>query len=150
MKVAAILAAKKPAAITIKPTGTIAELSKLIRENRIGAAIVSTDGVTVEGVITERDIAYGIATHKGDMHAIPVSILMTKAVITCSPGDLVSFVASTMLSRNIRHLPVTDGGRLVGMISIRDVLKSHVDELQQQTALLLSQAARPVEELQDR
>ena len=150
MKVAAILASKKPAAITIKPTGTIAELSSLIRDNRIGAAIVSSDGATVEGVITERDIAYGIATHKGDMHAMPVSALMTKTVITCSPGDLVSFVASTMLSRNIRHLPVTDGGRLVGMISIRDVLKSHVDELQQQTALLLSQAARPVEVLQDR
>jgi len=150
MKVAAILAAKTPAAITIKPTATIADLSQLIRDNRIGAAIVSSDGVTVEGVITERDIAYGIATHKGDMHTIPVSILMTKAVVTCTPGDLVSFVASTMLARNIRHLPVTVDGRLVGMISIRDVLKSHVDELQQQTAILFSQAARPVADLQDR
>lgn len=150
MKVAAILASKKPAVITIKPNSTIAELSTLIRQNRIGAAIVSSDGISVEGVITERDIAYGIATHQGDMHAIPVSHLMTKAVITCEPGDLVSFVASTMLARNIRHLPVTEDGRLVGMISIRDVLKTHVDELQQQTALLLSQAARPVEELQDR
>ena len=55
-----------------------------------------------------------------------------------------------MLSRNIRHLPVKDGDRLVGMISIRDVLKTHVDELQQETALLLSQAARPAEVLQDR
>ena len=150
MKVAEILAAKKPAAITIKPTDTIADLSKLIRDNRIGAAIVSSDGVTVEGVITERDIAYGIATHKGDMHAMPVSALMTKAVITCAPGDPVGFVASTMLARNIRHLPVKEGDRFVGMISIRDVLKTHVDELQQQTALLFSQAARPAEVLQDR
>ncbi len=150
MKVAEILASKKPAAITIKPTDTVATLSMLIREHRIGAAVVSSDGVTVEGVISERDIAYGISTHKGDMHAMPVSTLMTKAVITCAPGDLVSYVASTMLSRNIRHLPVKDGDRLVGMISIRDVLKTHVDELQQETALLLSQAARPAEVLQDR
>lgn len=150
MKVAEILASKKPAAITIKPTDTVATLSKLIGEHRIGAAVVSSDGITVQGVISERDIAYGITTHKGDMHAMPVSALMTKAVITCAPGDLVSHVASTMLARNIRHLPVKDGDRLVGMISIRDVLKSHVEELNQQTALLFSQAARPVEMLQDR
>lgn len=149
MKVAEILASKKPACITIKPTDTIAALSKVLRDNRIGAAVVSSDGLNVEGMITERDITYAIAIHD-DIQAMTVSTIMTKAVITCAPGDPVGHVASTMLSRNFRHIPVKDGDRLVGMISIRDVLKSHVDELQQQTALLLSQAARPVEILQDR
>jgi CBS domain-containing protein len=67
---------------------------------------------------------------------MPVSALMTKAVITCSPDDKVSIVASTMLARNVRHLPVEQEKRLVGMISIRDVLNLRVDELQQQTSLL--------------
>jgi hypothetical protein len=79
-------------------------------------------------VISERDVAYSVATHKGDLHALPVSALMTKTVISCSPGDSVATVASTMLARNVRHLPVEEGGRLVGMISIRDVLNLRVDE----------------------
>ena len=65
-----------------------------------------------------------------------VSALMTKTVITCSPNDNIALVASTMLSRNIRHLPVEEEDRLVGMVSIRDVLNLRLNELQQQTALL--------------
>lgn len=150
MKVAQIIATKRPVAITIKPNDTVAELSRLIREHRIGAAVVSSDGVIVEGVITERDIAYGLATHKGEMHTLPVSLLMTRAVITCAPGDDVGLVASTMLSRNIRHVPVMEGERLVGMVSIRDVLRNHVDELQQQTAMLLAQANQAPQVIEDR
>jgi signal-transduction protein with cAMP-binding, CBS, and nucleotidyltransferase domain len=74
--------------------------------------------------------------HKSDLHRLPVSALMTKAVITCSPNDNVALVASTMLARNIRHLPVEEQGRVVGMISIRDVLNWRVSELQYQTGLL--------------
>ena len=107
-----------------------------MREKRIGAAVVSSDGTTVDGVITERDVAFGLAVHKSDLHALPVSQLMTKAVITCSPHDNVALVASTMLARNIRHLPVEEQGRVVGMISIRDVLNWRVSELQYQTGLL--------------
>lgn len=136
MKVANILAVKGSAVVTIKPSDTVAALSARLREKRIGAAIVSSDGQTVEGVISERDLAYGLSVHAGDLHAMPVSALMTRAVITCSPDDKVSVVASTMLARNIRHIPVEEGKRLVGMISIRDVLNLRVDELQQQTSLL--------------
>ena len=129
--VAEILAAKGSNVITIKPSETIATLCECLREKRIGAAIVSSDGV-----ISERDVAFGLAVHKSDLHALPVSALMTKAVITCSPSDSVALVASTMLARNIRHLPVEDQGRVVGMISIRDVLNWRVSELQHQTGLL--------------
>jgi CBS domain-containing protein len=150
VQVADILAFKGSMVITIKPSESVGTLSKLLRDKRIGAAIVSHDGRTLDGVISERDIAYGLSIHEGDLHALPVSALMTKAVITCSPGDDVAKVASTMLSRNIRHIPVAGGDRLVGMISIRDVLNVRLDELQRETAQLRSLASQAEREPQDR
>ena len=146
MKVADILALKGSAVITIKPAETVASLSQLLRERRIGAAIVSSDGQTIEGVISERDVAYGLAIHKAELHALPISALMTKTVITCSLDDDIALVASTMLSRNIRHLPVEEAKRFVGMVSMRDVLNLRLAELQQQTAqlrTLVNEVARP-------
>lgn len=136
MNVANILAVKGSDVFTIKPAETIAALSERLREKRIGAVIVSDDGKAVDGVISERDIAYGIAVHKGALLTMPVSALMTKTVFTCSPQDKVSVVASTMLARNVRHLPVVDEGRLVGMISMRDVLKLRLEELQREASML--------------
>ena len=136
MKVSDILLAKGSTVVTIKPSETIGALSQRLRENRIGAAIVSRDGTMVDGVISERDIAYGVAIHKADLHTLPVSELMTKTVVTCSPHESVANVASTMRARNIRHIPVEESGRLVGMISIRDVLNHRTDDLLQQTNLL--------------
>ncbi len=150
MKVADILAFKGSVVITIKPSESVGALSKLLRDKRIGAAIVSSDGQTIDGVISERDVAYGLSTHKADLHTLLVSALMTKAVITCSPGDDVAKVASTMLSRNIRHLPVDDGKGLVGMVSIRDVLNVRLDELQREAAQLRSLARLTDQEPQDR
>jgi CBS domain-containing protein len=117
VKVADILAVKGPAVVTIKPSETIGALSAQLRERGIGAAVVSDDGETVDGVISERDIAYGLAIHKADLYTLPVSALMTT---TCFSHDSVGSVASTMLTRNIRHLPVQEGSRLVGLISIRE------------------------------
>ncbi|KAB2917080.1 MAG: CBS domain-containing protein [Hyphomicrobiaceae bacterium] len=150
MKVANILAVKRSAVVTVKPSDTIAALSQRLRENRIGAAIVSSNGETVEGVISERDVAYGLSVHKGELHALPVAALMTKAVITCSPDDSVAKVASTMLARNIRHIPVEEDDRLVGMVSIRDVLNLRVDELQRETSQLRALAIQADREPQDR
>ena len=150
MKVADILEIKGSTVITIKPTETMAALSQRLRERRIGAAIVSGNGQTVDGVISERDIAYGLSVHKGELHAMPVSALMTKAVITCSPDDNLGIVASTMLSRNVRHLPVLDGNRLIGMVSIRDVLNFRVDQLQRETGMLRAFASHTDREPQDR
>jgi CBS domain-containing protein len=151
MKVADVLALKGSLVITIKPSQSLGALSTLLRDNRIGAAIVSNDGRTIDGVISERDVAYGLSIHKADLHALPVSVLMTKAVITCSPVDDVAKVASTMLSRNIRHIPVVDGnGCAIGMVSIRDVLKLRLDELQRETAQLRSLVILTDREPQDR
>jgi CBS domain-containing protein len=150
VNVADILAVKGPAVVTIKPSDTIAALAQRLKEKRIGAAVVSSDGVAFEGVISERDIAYGLCVHKGDLHAMPVSALMTKAVITCSPQDTVASVASTMLSRNIRHLPVEQDKRLIGVISMRDVLNTRLDELQRQASMLRAFASDADQAPQDR
>jgi CBS domain-containing protein len=150
MKVAEVLTSKSKIAATIKPTDTIATLCDLLARERVGAAVVSRDGVIIDGVITERDITFGLARHKDEMLAKPVASVMTKDVITCKPGDDVGQVASTMLSRNFRHIPVEDSGRYVGMVSIRDVLKSRVDELNQQTALLRTYAGNAGTPVEDR
>ena len=148
--VSTILAVKGSRVVTIKPSDTITTLSERLREQRIGAAIVSSDGHTVEGVISERDLAYGLAEHKGDLHSMRVESLMTKTVITCSPQDSIANVASTMIARNVRHIPVVERERLVGMISIRDVLNVRVDELQRQTSQLRAFALEAEREPQDR
>jgi CBS domain-containing protein len=150
VKVSDILAVKGPVVVTVKASDTIGTLSERLRERRIGAAVVSGDGQSVDGVISERDIAYGLPVHVGDLRKLPVSALMTKTVITCAPGDKVSDVASTMVARNIRHLPVVDENHLVGMISIRDVLNFRVDDLQRQTNMLRAFASETDREPQDR
>jgi CBS domain-containing protein len=150
VKVTDILAVKGRLVVTVQASESIATLSERLRDRRIGAAVVSRDGQSVDGVISERDIAYGLAVHRADLHALPVSALMTTTVITCSPGDKVSDVASTMVARNIRHVPVVEENRLVGMISIRDVLNFRVDDLQQQTSMLRAFASEIGREPQDR
>ena len=150
VKVADLLAVKGPSIVTIKPSETIGALAQRLREKRIGAAMVSRDGQTFEGVISERDIAYGLSVHMGELHKMPVSALMTKTVVTCSPEDNVAKVASTMLTRNIRHLPVEVDKRLIGIISMRDVLNSRLDELQRQTGMLRAFASHTDRDPQDR
>jgi CBS domain-containing protein len=151
MKVSDILAAKSPATYTIRPTDTVAALSALLRDKRIGAAVVSADGHSIDGVASERDIAYRLSVHSQNFADLPVSAIMTAAVVTCSPADQVAIVASTMISRNIRHVPVVDESRrLIGMVSLRDVLRVRVDELQREAALLRSFANEVSREPQDR
>lgn len=151
MQVADILAAKGRTTHTIKPGDTVAELSALLRARNIGAAVVSRDGTTIDGVATERDIAHKLSLHSRNIAEVPVSAIMTAAVITCRVTDLVATVASTMISRNVRHIPVVDEhDKLIGMVSIRDVLRVRVDELQREAALLRTVAHEATREPQDR
>jgi CBS domain-containing protein len=136
MKVADILRIKGPVVKTVPPHETALLLSERLRAERIGALIVSDDGRSIDGIISERDLAYGLATHGSMLPRIPVSDLMTTAVIVCSPEDRITDVMNLMTLRRIRHLPVKDGDRLVGIISIGDVLKHRLGEVQLEADVL--------------
>ncbi len=136
MKVANILKSKGSAVMTVKPSETIGGLAQRLRLAEIGAMIVSEDGHSLDGIISERDIAYALPAHGGELHEMRVSELMTKTVITCSPQDSIADIAKIMTVRRIRHLPVKEGSRLAGVISIGDVLKARVSEIELEASVL--------------
>jgi CBS domain-containing protein len=136
MKVSEILHKKGASVKTVRPDETALELSEQLRAERIGAMIVSNDGVTIEGIVSERDLAYGLAAHASKLPRVTVERLMTKVVVACSPEDSINEVMSVMTQRRIRHLPVKEDDRLVGIISIGDVLKHRLSEIQLEAEVL--------------
>ena len=141
MKVADILRIKGSVVKTVAPHETAVLLSGYLRADQIGALVVSTDGNSIDGIVSERDLAYGLATHGVRLPTISISELMTKAVVVCSPEDSVTDVMKLMTQRRIRHVPVKDGDQLVGIISIGDVLKHRLGELQLEANVLRDYAA---------
>jgi CBS domain-containing protein len=136
MKVADILQSKGPVVKTVRPDETALELSEHLRAERIGAMIVSADGASIDGIISERDLAYGLAAHASRLPRVTVERLMTKVVVVCSPEDSIAQVMMVMTQKRIRHLPVKSGDRLVGIISIGDVLKHRLNEIQLEAEVL--------------
>lgn len=130
MKVASILRAKGAHVVTVRPTETIQQAAAKLRLEGVGALIVSHDGVTVDGMITERDITNGFAAHGADLASMHVSDLMGSGVLTCRLEDGIADVARLMTNRRLRHLPVTEGSRLVGIVSVGDILKHRLDEVE--------------------
>ena len=126
---------------TVVPHETALLLSGQLRAEQIGALVVSTDGNSIDGIVSERDLAYGLATHGAESPTIPISGLMTKAVVVCSPEDSVTDLMKLMTQRRIRHVPVKDGDQLVGISSIGDVLKHRLGELQVEANVLRDYAA---------
>lgn len=136
MKVADILRVKGSEVKTVKPNETALELSVRLSTQQIGALIVSDDGRSIDGIISERDLAYGLAIYGSKLPTTTVSDLMTKAVVVCSPEDNITDVMKLMTQRRIRHLPVQDDSQLVGIISIGDVLKYRIGEVQLEANVL--------------
>ena len=130
MKVASILKAKGAHIVTVRPNETIQHAAAKLRLEGVGALIVSHDGATLDGMITERDIAKGFAVHGADLASKHVYDLMEAGVLTCKPEDGIADVARLMTSRRLRHLPVTDGSSLVGIVSLGDILKDRLDEVE--------------------
>jgi CBS domain-containing protein len=103
----------------------------LLAEKGIGALVVSADGRHVEGIVSERDVARGLHEHGAGLLAEPVSSLMTAEVHTCPPTASVHDLAQTMTHHRVRHVPVVDDdGLLIGIVSIGDVVKARLDELE--------------------
>lgn len=130
MNVDLILKTKGTDVATIAPDASIAEASRELKRNKIGALVVSPDGRKVVGMLSERDIAYGIAEHGSGLEAVKVARLMASDVITCTPEDTVDSLMDTMTNRRIRHLPVVKDGALAGIVSIGDVVKYRLEEIE--------------------
>ena len=130
MKVSDIIQTKSSVVKTVRPEASARELSVRLHADQIGAMVVSDDGKSIDGIVTERDLAYGLAEHGSALPTIAVSKLMTKIVLVCSPDDSITHVMKLMTQRRVRHLPVREGADLVGIISIGDVLKHRLDELE--------------------
>jgi CBS domain-containing protein len=130
MRVKDILKRKGTAVATIEPDATIAEAVAMLHGKRIGAVVVSDDGVTIIGIVSERDVVGALATIGPGLLTATVRQIMTSEVLTCGPDDELRALAITMTDKRFRHMPVTVGGRLTGIVSIGDVVKHRVDELQ--------------------
>ncbi|HSF96934.1 MAG TPA: CBS domain-containing protein [Thermohalobaculum sp.] len=136
MKVAEILKQKGGDVVTVRPTETIATFSHRLRMARIGAMVVVGEGGRMEGVISERDVVHGLAEHGARCLELTVADLMTRRVVTCAPGDNIARIARVMTESRIRHIPVLDGGKLAGMVSVGDVVKNRMDEMSLEASVL--------------
>ena len=136
MKVSDILQIKGSVVTTVRPDTSARELSVQLRAEQIGAMIVSSDGRSINGIVSERDLAYALAAHGNELPTLTVSRLMTKVVVVCAPEDSITHVMKLMTQRRVRHLPVKEGDQLVGIISIGDVLKHRLDEVELEANVL--------------
>jgi CBS domain-containing protein len=130
MNVETILRNKGSSVTTIRPEATIAEAVDTLRRDRIGALVVSEDGESVDGIVSERDIVSALADRGSDLLSRSVDDIMTRNVITCEPDDTVGELMAEMTNRRIRHFPVVAGGRLCGIVSIGDLVKNRLDEVE--------------------
>lgn len=136
MGVDGILRAKGTRVATIKPDATVVDLLRGLRDEGIGAMVVSDDGYHLDGIVSERDVVRALARVGARVLQQPVSEIMSTEVMTCSPTDLVKSVMELMTRHRIRHLPVMSNGRLAGIISIGDVVKNRLDEMATETSVL--------------
>jgi CBS domain-containing protein len=130
MKLSELLKAKQKEIAKINQDSTIAEAAKTFAERKIGALLVNDQDGTIVGILSERDIVRGMSQHGTDLHDLKVSELMTTNLIRCAPGDTVNEAMAMMTDRRIRHLPVFEEEQLVGFISIGDLVKCRMMEVQ--------------------
>ncbi len=136
MKVSEILNSKGADVVTVRPHETIDALAHRFKLERIGSAVVSVDGNRIDGIISERDIVRGLSDHREHLLTKTVAELMTTGVATCAPKDSVKDVMRIMTQKRIRHLPVKEAGKLVGIVSIGDVVKNRLDDMELEANVL--------------
>lgn len=136
MDVKAILKAKGRSVVTIEPHVPVATAVHLLSNERIGALVVSDNGKRVLGIVSERDIVVGLARHGEVLLKRRVSEILTKEVLTCLPDETTKQIMTKMTRQRIRHLPVVENGELCGMVSIGDIVKTRLAEVQLETDVL--------------
>jgi CBS domain-containing protein len=142
MSVAAILRGKPSRLIGLEDSRSLAEATQLLNRERIGALIVRNKAGDMIGILSERDIVRAIAQDGAAVIDRPVSIAMTKDVVCVTPEDDIGEVMSLMTERRFRHLPVKQGAKLIGMVSIGDVVKQRVEEAEGEAQQLREYIAR--------
>jgi CBS domain-containing protein len=133
MTVKAILARKGRDAVTIEPIASIAAAAKLLAERRIGAVIVISPSGEVVGILSERDIVRTLAAKGADALGLSVENSMTRRVVSCSESDTTALLMERMTTGKFRHIPVLEENRLVGVVSIGDIVKDRLEEIERET-----------------
>jgi CBS domain-containing protein len=136
MKIGDVLKRKGSGVVTMRSDATIDTVVRRMRLERIGAVIISPDGKSVIGILSERDILHALAEHGTALLALKAEDLMTREVVTCSREDTLQSVMVKMTQRRIRHLPVVEQGQLAGIVSIGDAVKSRLEEVELEANVL--------------
>jgi CBS domain-containing protein len=130
MRINDLLRQKGGLVVTIRPDQPVTELLDSLATNGVGALVVSADGQHIDGIVSERDVVRRIQRFGPDLLQEPVSAIMSANVRTCSPDTELDDLMQMMTEGRFRHVPVLDGDRLAGIVSIGDVVKHRIDELQ--------------------
>ncbi|MBI4275257.1 MAG: CBS domain-containing protein [Rhizobiales bacterium] len=136
MTVKAILSAKGTSITTVEPAATLGDAISMLAERRIGALVVTGADNRLVGIITERDIVRMLAKHGASALELPVTEAMTRKVVTCGQAETVSRVMERMTAGKFRHVPVVERERLVGIVSIGDVVKFRLEEMERESSAL--------------
>ena len=139
MLVKNILERREDGPLTVRPNDTAHDVAVLLVEREIGAAVVAGDEGEIVGIVSERDIIRAYAKHEAKMREQSVKSLMMSPVLTCSPDTKISDVAQLMDACHIRHVPVVEGTRLIGVVSIRDIVTRRLSMLEADVEVLRSQ-----------
>ncbi|MGB7288360.1 MAG: CBS domain-containing protein [Salaquimonas sp.] len=132
MTVAAILSNKGGSVVTATPTTTLQEISATLTQHKIGAIVTVEPDGSVCGIASERDVVRQIADKGPDALSMPVSSCMTKTVIACKTSDTIDHVMGIMSTKKFRHMPVIEDGKLLGIISIGDVVKRKIESAERE------------------
>src|SRR5579864_4102941 len=136
MRISDVLRVKGTQVITVTPDTTVRHLVSILAEHRIGAVVVSRDGAAVDGIASERDIVQALASRGAAVMSEPVTAIYTAEVHTVTPQTPIEEVMRMMTERRVRHAPVVVDGKLRGIVSIGDVVKIRVGELETERAAL--------------
>lgn len=141
MSVREILATKGSAVTTARPDVTVETAAHVMRSGGIGAVVVSRDGRRLDGLATERDIVNALVVHGADVLAVPVAEVMQNHPAVCAPDETIGTVMATMTQRRTRHIVVVGDGEIQGIVSIGDVVKRRMDDLELQVDMLRTRYA---------
>ena len=130
MRISDVIRRKGGEVVTLPANATVGRLLEVLEEHHIGAVVVSDDGATVSGIVSERDVVRHLHTDGVAILDETVAAIMTRDVFTCSPDDSIEDLALVMTERRFRHIPVATDGALVAIVSIGDIVKGRIDELQ--------------------